>query len=84
MPRNTHTKVIVHVESRAEDLLEAGTVAFAALGESEAAAGMKAAAAGGGGSEGIQLEVHVAAGKVDACRSSHPSPELWVDTGLMR
>lgn len=77
-------KVIVHVESRTEDLLEAGKVAFEALGEGAAAAGMKGASGSGSASEGINLELHLAPGKVDACRRSHPSPELWVDTGIMR
>lgn len=71
----------MRVESRAEDLLEAGKVAFEALGEEEAAAGMQGS---GTGAEGINLEINLASAKVDACRSSYPSPELWVDTGLMR
>lgn len=47
-------QVVVQVDSRAEDLLEAGKVAFEAVGESDAADGLRG---GGTASEGIQLEV---------------------------
>ncbi|CAM9350679.1 unnamed protein product [Scytosiphon promiscuus] len=77
-----HTsEVIVQVSSRAEDLLEAGKVALEAIGEKNAAADMKG---GSAASESIDLEVDVAPMKVDACRSSQPSPEFWIDTGIMR
>lgn len=51
---NYSSQVVVQVDSRADDLLEAGKVAFEALGEREAADGMRS---GAEGAESIQLEV---------------------------
>ncbi|CAM9496457.1 unnamed protein product [Ectocarpus sp. 12 AP-2014] len=75
------SEVIVQVSSRAEDLLEAGKVALEALGETKAAADMKGGAAA---ADSIDLEVDLIPVKVDACRRSRPSPEFWVDTGILR
>eukprot|EP00903_Cladosiphon_okamuranus_P020548 g18860.t1 len=77
-----HTsEVIVQVASRAKDLLEAGKVALEAVGETKAAADMQGGAAA---ADSIDLEIDLAPVKVDTCRSSKPSPEFWIDTGILR
>lgn len=62
------TQVVLQVDSRAEDLLEAGKVAFEAIGEKDAAAGMHG---GVSGSEGIQFEVR---GDASCCAASCSQP----------